>query len=348
MRRTAGNLLDRSEAEDVMRRLVDATRASHPHPNPRVAAAIVTPDGTVRAIGVHERPGMPHAERLVLGQDASPDDTLLVTLEPCHHHGRTPPCTDAIIASGIRRVIVGTTDPDPRVSGMGIEALRDAGIEVQVGVVADLVESNDAAYFHQRRTGRSRFTLKLATTLDGQAGAVDGTSQWITGPDARRDAHVLRSEHDAVMVGSGTAIADNPSLNVRLEGYDGPQPRRIVIAGRRELPGHLDLATRDTIVVRNAGGVDLEALATELPDRGILGVLVEGGPTLAASMLRARLIDEIVWYFGPLIAGGAGLGAIAGVFETLTDATAVVIRSVQTVGSDIKVVAVPSSARGDA
>lgn len=204
---------------------------------------------------------------------------------------------------------------------------------------AERVEANDPAYFHHRRTGRARMTLKLASTLDGQVAAADGTSQWITGPAAREDVHRLRSLHDAVLIGSGTARADDPSLTVRLADWSGPQPRPVVIVGRRELPQDLTVVGRTPLLYQSADGVDLRHVAEDLPSHGILSVLVEGGPTIAASLLEDGLVDEIVWYFGAQIAGGVGMPAFADRFATLADATDITVLSVTQIGTDIRVLA---------
>jgi diaminohydroxyphosphoribosylaminopyrimidine deaminase/5-amino-6-(5-phosphoribosylamino)uracil reductase len=332
-------MLPAVDAEGVMREAIALTRSTHPHPNPRVAAIILTPEGEVVASGTHERPGGPHAERLAIADGDYTGHTMVVTLEPCNHTGLTPPCTEAIIDSGIDRVVVGAHDPDPRVAGQGIAALRNAGIDVITDVASDLVELNDPGYFHHRRTGRAFVTLKLAATLDGQVGAADGTSQWITGTQAREDAHRLRGQHDAVMVGGGTALADDPSLTVRLDAWSGPQPRPVVVVGRRPLPTDLKLLGRDPIIYSDANGVDLSAMAADLPEHGILSVLVEGGPTLAGQLLEADVVDQIVWYVGGTLGAGVGIPAIRGTFKTLAEAVPIDIQSIELLGPDVKIVA---------
>ncbi|MGI9665638.1 MAG: bifunctional diaminohydroxyphosphoribosylaminopyrimidine deaminase/5-amino-6-(5-phosphoribosylamino)uracil reductase RibD [Acidimicrobiia bacterium] len=339
VRRVASTILGRSEAEDVMRELVAESRRTHPHPNPRVAAAIISPTGDTVAHGVHRRSGEPHAERLATGGDRYPGHAMVVTLEPCSHTGRTPPCTDAILEAGIAEVWVGATDPDPRVSGAGLSILRDAGISVHEGILSDLVESNDRGYFHQRRTGRAFVTLKLASTLDGQVAATDGTSQWITGTTAREDVHELRAAHDAVLVGSGTVNQDNPLLNVRLEGFSGPQPRPVIVAGSTPLDEGAAVLTRDPLIYSDGAGVDLLAMLEDLPNSGILSVLAEGGPAVAASLVRQGLVDEVVWYLGAALAGGEGMPAIAGKWATLSDATRLSFTDIRRIGDDIRITA---------
>lgn len=327
-----------------MREALRLTGATHPHPNPRVGAVIVSEDGSVVARGAHQRPGDAHAERLAIDGGRFPGAILVVTLEPCSHTGQTPPCTEAIIESGISSVIVGAVDPDERVAGSGIKELRDAGIDVIDGVLEDEVHENDPAYFHHRRTGRPRYTVKLASTLDGQAAAADGTSQWITGEEARVDVHLLRSSNDAVIVGAGTLIADDPRLDVRLDGYEGPQPRPVVIKGTRGLPAAARLFERDPLIVQHdePGAVPLEEIDSVLVGAGVLSALVEGGPTLARSFIEAGRADEIVWYVAPKLGLGTGIPAIAGTFATLSDAVALEIVSVDRIGTDLKVKAVTS------
>jgi diaminohydroxyphosphoribosylaminopyrimidine deaminase/5-amino-6-(5-phosphoribosylamino)uracil reductase len=229
------------------------------------------------------------------------DSTLYVTLEPCAHQGRTPPCTAAIVAAGVRRVVVALEDPDPLVSGRGIAALVDAGLEVAVGAGADAAADQLAAYLIHRRTGRPLVLLKLATSLDGRIAAPDGSSRWITGEAARRDAHRLRAQSDAVLVGAGTVRADDPSLTVRLPREDPSfrddehQPLRVVLG--RVPPG------ASVAPALELGG-PLDGVLDELGRRGILQVLVEGGARVAHDFHRAGLVDRYVLYLAPALFGG--------------------------------------------
>jgi diaminohydroxyphosphoribosylaminopyrimidine deaminase/5-amino-6-(5-phosphoribosylamino)uracil reductase len=342
MRRVGDNSVASSSVERLMRRALEETHRTYPHPNPRVGAVLTTPDGVVLATAAHQARGGPHAEVLVLDdvEDAE-GTTLFVTLEPCNHHGETPPCTDAIIDAGIARVIVGATDPDERVSGGGIERLMSAGIDVSVGVLFSDVVANDPGYFHHRTTGRPRLTLKLASTLDGQVAAADGTSKWITSPEARVDAHRLRASNDAVIVGAGTVIADDPALDVRLTGFTGRQPTPVVIAGERAIPVDRQIMNRDPIIYRPNGAlrVDPAAVLKDLGARGIVSAMIEGGPTIASAFLAAGLVDEIVWYTASKLAGGRGISAFGGVFETMADITDLDIVDVERVGPDIRITA---------
>ncbi len=356
-RRVEDNLFPTHRADELMQRAIGLTEATRPHPNPRVGAIVLSPAGDVVAQRAHVAPGSAHAEAAALidaGSQAA-GSTLIVTLEPCAHHGRTPPCADAVIDAGVRRVIVGAVDPDPRVAGKGIERMRSAGIEVITGVEEASVRSNDPAYFHHRSTGRPLVTLKIAMTLDGQSAAADGTSQWITCPEARTDAHHLRAEHQAVLVGIGTVLADDPRLDVRLDGYTGPQPRPVVIAGRRVIPSTAALLDREpliftpgpvppqigvgveTVPMPGSEGVDLVGVVKHLGATGVVSVLVEGGPTLAGAALRAGIVDRIALYFGAKLAVGVGLPAIAGTLATISDTRDVSITQITRIGTDLRV-----------
>lgn len=264
-------------------------------PNPWVGAVVRSPDGEVIALGATEPPGGPHAEVVALraAGERARGATLVVTLEPCSHQGRTPPCVEAVAAAGIRRVVVGVTDPDPQVAGRGIAGLRAAGVEVEVGVLADEVAAQLAPYLTHRRTGRPYVVLKLAATLDGGTAAPDGSSRWITGSEARTDVHRLRAESDAVLVGAGTVRADDPELTVR--HVAGRDPLRVVLgappAGARVHP-----------CVEVQG--DLGDVLDELGRRGVVQLLVEGGATVASAFHQAGLVDRYVLYLAPALFGG--------------------------------------------
>ncbi len=280
-------------------------------PNPWVGAVLTTSDGQ-RFTGATESPPGRHAEIVALDAAkaagvSTSDAVLHVTLEPCCHSGRTPPCTDAIITAGIKRVVVGVSDPDPSVVsggvvGGGISALREAGITVEGPVVEDPASSNEIAtevakqlapYLHQRRTGLPWVVLKLAATADGRTAAPDTSSQWITGEQARTDAHRLRARCDAVLVGAGTVRADNPSLTVR--HCEGTDPRRVVL-GR---------APSDAAIhpCWEVSGSPAEVLA-ELGGKGVIELLIEGGAEVAAAFHGAGLVNEYVLYLAPALMGG--------------------------------------------
>jgi len=320
-------------------------------PNPWVGAVLVPPpvEGVPSAwfTGATAPPGGPHAEAAALASagDRARGGTLYVTLEPCSHHGRTPPCVDAILAAGVRRVVVGMLDPDRQVDGRGVAALRASGVEVEVGIGADEVADQLAPYVKHRRTGRPWVVLKLASTLDGRIAAPDGSSRWITGEEARADAHRLRAASDAVLVGAGTVRADDPSLTVRLpEGdphFRGPdeQPTRVVLGsapdGSAVLPA-LELSG------------PLGAVLDDLGGRGMLQVLVEGGAGVAHDLHAARLVDRYVVYLAPALFGGddarplfAGPGA-----ATIGEVWRGEVRSVTSLGGDVRVDLAPAGPAG--
>lgn len=342
--------------ESALRHALALARREHPHPNPRVGAVVLGPDGKRLGEGSHGGPGSPHAERAALdatGTVLPEGSTLVVTLEPCDHHGRTPPCTDAIVSAGLTRVVVGAPDPDARVAGRGVERLRREGVDVVASGMSAEVESADPAYFHHRRTGRPLVTLKSAITLDGQTAALDGSSRWITGPDARQDAHRLRARADAVVVGAGTLISDDPSLTVRLAEHDGYQPVGVVMAGKRALPASarlwdrphtLAIATEDLgvptetmIVPGDEGRPDLAEALAGLAARGHLAILVEGGASLGRSLWSAGLVDRGVTYVGGLLAGGTGVPMLAGPWNAFEDAHRISIEDVRRLGADLRI-----------
>ena len=343
--------------ESWMRRAIAIAVDTQPHPNPRVGAVVLTPEGVEIGAGGHLGPGQDHAEVVALaaaGADAV-GATVVSTLEPCTHFGRTPPCTEALIAAQVERVFVGACDPDVRVAGNGVAKLRAAGIDVVEGILRDAVEANDPGYFHHRRTGRPRFRIKLAATLDGAVAAADGTSQWITSDEARSDAHELRARSDAVLVGAGTLRADDPMLDVRLAGLTGAQPIPVVLAGNQPLPTERRLWARepliytprpvdapgDVVTLESAEWLDLDAVAKDMGQRGLLEVLVDGGPTIAAAFVKAGLADHFTFYFGAALAVGSGRSMFDGVFATLGEGHAIEILDVAKVGPDLRVDAAP-------
>lgn len=311
-----------------------ATARLRTSPNPWVGCVLVTSDGR-SFTGATEPPGGRHAERVALdaarvaGADTT-GATAYVTLEPCSHHGRTPPCADALVLAGVSRVVVAVTDPDPKVSGKGIDRLRDAGIEVITGVRAPEVAEQLAPYLHHRRTGRPFVVLKLATTLDGRIAAADGTSQWITGIEARTAAHRLRAESDAIVVGAGTVRADDPSLTTRL--VDGPSPRRVVL-------GHAPPDAKVHPCLEWTG--PLTELLDRLGSEGVMQVMVEGGARVAASFHSAGLVDRYVLHLAPALMGD-GDGALHGLTTaTIGDLWRGRVHSLRRLGDDIEVVLEP-------
>ena len=316
-----------------------ATARTVSSPNPWVGCVIVPADDAPASIGATQVPGGPHAEAvaLALAGTTAKDAVAYVTLEPCSHHGRTPPCADALVAAGVRRVVVGMVDPDPRVQGAGIERLRSAGIDVTVGVCADDVAEQLAPYVKHRTTGRPWVVLKLAATMDGRTAAPDGASQWITGPLARADAHRLRADSDAVLVGAGTVRADDPALTVR--DTEGRDPLRVVL-------GHAPAGARVHPAVEMSG--ELGQVLDDLGARAVLQVLVEGGAAVAHQFHQAGLVDRYVLYLAPVLFGGddgramfAGPGA-AGIDDVWRGR----IVSVAQLGPDLRVELAPALGDG--
>jgi diaminohydroxyphosphoribosylaminopyrimidine deaminase/5-amino-6-(5-phosphoribosylamino)uracil reductase len=301
------------------------------HPNPRVGCVVVR-DGEIVGEGYHLRAGEPHAEVLAL-RAAGPraqGAEVFVTLEPCAHHGRTPPCVEALIAAGVRRVWAAMDDPDPRVSGKGLARLRQAGIEVRLGVMGEQAAEENRGFVSRHRRGRPWLTLKLAASLDGRTALASGESRWITGAPARADVQRLRAEAGAVLTGAGTVRADDPRLDVREPqiGPDGAaavrQPDRIVLAGRGRVPtnakvwapgarrylltAHAAHAAPPEVEVlhlpaNDEGYVDLAAAGRALAQREINEVLIECGPRLAGAWLGSGLVDEWVVYVAPMVLG---------------------------------------------
>ncbi len=337
-----------------MRRAIELAAPHRTHPNPRVGAVVVAASGEVVGEGAHHGVGQSHAEVLALEQagDLARGSTLYVTLEPCNHLGRTPPCAPAIVEAGVARVVVGVIDPDPGVSGSGVSRLRDAGVEVEVDVLGDEAEAVDPAYFRHRRTGLPFVTLKMAMTLDGSVAASDLSSKWITSEPARSDAHVLRSASDALVVGAGTVRSDDPLLTVRLEAVE-EQPVPVIVAGRQSLPLESRIWERSPIVISTrplgvpSGEVvvvpgdeerpDPNGTARALAERGLLDVLLEGGPNLAGSWWRAGLVGRGVLYVAALVGGGRGLAPLEGDFATMAESQPVNIDDVRMVGPDMRI-----------
>lgn len=277
-------------------------------PNPAVGCVLVR-DGRVVGRGWTRPGGRPHAEPVALAQagEAARGATAYVTLEPCAHHGRTPPCAEALVRAGVGRVVTALTDPDPRVAGRGHAILRAGGIEVTEGVLEPEARALQAGFLSRVTRGRPFLTLKLATSFDGRIAMASGESRWITGPAARAHVHALRLNHDAVMVGGGTARADRPALNVR--GF-GPvrQPVRVVVSAQ-ELP---DLPPEDAAhgPLWQVSG-DPAAVMAELGGRGLTRIFCEGGGELAAGLLAAGLVDQLVGYTAGVVLGGDGRAAVA-------------------------------------
>jgi len=304
-------------------------------PNPAVGCVIVR-DGRIVGRGWTGRGGRPHAETVALARagSAARGATAYVTLEPCAHHGQTPPCSQALVAAGISRVVIAMLDPDPRVDGRGLASLRAAGLEVEVGCLETEARRAHEGFLARLRSGRPAVTLKAALSLDGKIAAATGMGRWITGEPARAWAHRLRLEHDAVLVGIGTALADDPELTCRLPGLPPRSPVRVVLDRQLRLPLGSRLArtasetpvwlvTRSPVDPARAAplqalGVRIEAVASEGPgslprtlallaERGITRLLVEGGREVATAFVRAGLVDRLVLFQAPILLGDDGV-----------------------------------------
>ncbi|MBC9245955.1 bifunctional diaminohydroxyphosphoribosylaminopyrimidine deaminase/5-amino-6-(5-phosphoribosylamino)uracil reductase RibD [Paracoccus sp. 11-3] len=302
-------------------------------PNPAVGCVIVR-DGVIVGRGWTQSGGRPHAERVALDQAGvlARDATAYVTLEPCAHIGKTPPCAVGLVEAGVKRVVSAMTDPDPRVAGRGHAILRDAGVEVVEGVSEDRARALQAGFLSRVTHGRPFVTLKLASSFDGRIATADGESQWITGPLARQHVHAMRMTHDAIMVGGGTARADLPALNVR--GFHTPtQPVRI-IASSRALPDLAAEGAEHGAIWQVSGAVD--NIMTDLAARGITRLFCEGGGVLAASLLRADMVDQVMGYTAGVMIGADGRASIGSLaLQHLSDAPRFDLAETCPIGPDL-------------
>ncbi len=316
----------------IMRRVLNLAQRGRGtvSPNPRVGAVIVDADGTILGEGYHKKYGGAHAEVEAINSCHGKDlrnTSLYLNLEPCCHHGHTPPCVDAIKKSGVRRVVVSNIDPNPKVNGKGIEKLRESGVDVTVGLLDDEARYVNRGYFSYRLRNRAWCSAKIALSLDGKMANPDGMSKWITGPEARKFAHALRADHDGILVGGGTVLHDNPELTVRL--VKGISPKRFILSPKfgiphdsllartaSEVPTYLicntdskpegaDIPHLNTIqlAAREDGLIDPKNILRELPDQGVLSLMIEGGSETLSTFMEAGLIDEISVGIAPSVIG---------------------------------------------
>lgn len=330
-----------AEQAAMVRALDLALRGPAAGPNPRVGCVLLR-DGVVIAEGWHQGAGTAHAEAAALIDAAErgvsvAGSTAVVTLEPCTHTGRTGPCAQALIAAGVSRVVIAVPDPNPVASG-GAALLRESGIDVEVGVGGEQVARMLEPWLVAVRRGRPFVTLKLASTLDGRVAAPDGTSRWITSPESRAHAHAMRSEVDALLVGTGTVVADDPALTARTPDGDlaEQQPLRVVL-GDRDLPaGRLHGPGGELLHLR---GHDPATALAALAEREVRHVLVEGGPTVSAAFLRAGLVDRVLTYIAPMLLG-SGRSAVGELgVSTLTEGLRLRTEDVLRLGPDVLVIA---------
>lgn len=313
--------------------------------NPQVGCVLLDSDGAVVAEGWHRGAGTAHAEVDALSKvDSAAGLTAVVTLEPCNHTGRTGPCSEALIEAGISRVVYAISDPGAE-SGGGAQRLREAGIDVLDGVLASEAEEFLRVWLTATRLGRPFVTVKWASTLDGRAAAADGSSQWITGTAARQRVHEQRAASDAILIGTGTVFADDPSLTARGDAGEllEHQPLPVVI-GERAIPGDAKL-WRHPRGVLEAGTRNLDEVLTWLFEQGIRRAYVEGGPTLASAVIAAGLADELLVYLAPVLLGGDRLAIGDLGIQTIADAQRLHIIAVESLGDDLLVTARPSVAR---
>lgn len=350
-----------SEAETAaMRRAVElsASVGEATRPNPNVGAVLLDADGRVVGEGRHERAGGPHAEVAALGAagERARGGTMVVTLEPCSHTGRTGPCTEALLAAGVARIVHAVPDPTADAGG-GAALLREKGLDVESGLLAAEAGAANERWLTSARLQRPFVVWKVASTLDGRVAAADGTSRWISSAESRRDAHRLRAECDTIVAGVGTVLADDPHLTVRDDAGEvtGEQPLRVVVdsAGRTPASARvLDAAAPSWVATAEElgrgpdGHVDLAALLKALWARDRTLVLLEGGPTLAGGFLGAGLVDRVVAYLAPTLLGD-GVPALAGTgIGTLSDAVPLEITEVRRLGPDVRLTARPRPQEG--
>jgi diaminohydroxyphosphoribosylaminopyrimidine deaminase/5-amino-6-(5-phosphoribosylamino)uracil reductase len=332
-------------------------------PNPVVGCVIVN-DGEIVGLGAHLKAGEPHAERhaLEMAQQKAKGAVMYVTLEPCSHQGRTPPCADAIIKEGISKVIIASTDPNPEVAGQGIKRLREAGIEVTVGVMKEEADELNRIFFHYITTSKPYVTLKMATSIDGKIATSSGESKWITGDLAREDGHRLRHEHDAILVGVDTVIQDDPTLSTRLD-QGGKNPVRIVLDRRLRTPLDAKLVTDQEaptwivttnlaeaekkqeleklgveIIVIDDIDISISSMLTALAEKKITSVLVEGGGHVNDSFLRSGNFQSVIKYMAPILIGGekARSSFSGNGINNLKNAPKLEIKSMERIGNDVK------------
>lgn len=342
----ASELAQQAQIEAAMRRAIDAARERGSClPNPTVGCVVLDAGGVEVGVGATVRKGA-HAEieALAAAGEKARGGTVVVTLEPCRHVGNTGPCTEALIEAGVARVVVAESDPHPQAGG-GAEVLRAAGIEVEIGVLADEAEPQNRAWRFAVTHGRPFVTWKYAATMDGLSAAPDGSSKWITGPDARRDVQRYRSECDAIVAGTGAVLADDPRLTVRdLEDLPLPydlQPLRVVV-GESTIPNYYRVFDRvaPTLMIQSREPAEVLAKLTE---NGIKHVWLEGGPRLAGGFWNAGLIDRVIGYIAPSMLG-SGRAALEGEAATLADLRPIQIDDLRLIGPDIRIVGTPGPA----
>ena len=337
-------------------------------PNP-VVGAVVVKDNVIVGMGAHLKAGEPHAEvhAIQMAGEKAKGAAIYVTLEPCSHHGRTPPCSDLIIRTGIQQVFVATTDPNPRVAGRGIEKIKKAGIEVEVGLLQEEARELNKVFFYNISTGLPYVTLKTAVSFDGRTATATGESKWITGEKAREDVHLYRHQHDAILVGVNTVIKDDPSLTTRLPS-GGKNPIRIILDTQLRMPKQASLLydqQAQTWIITGSNACDslveefqelgikvvkmpnetikIKDVLIVLGEMGVTSLFVEGGAEVHGSFLKERTFQQLVTYMAPKLIGGKSAPASFGGegIKTMAEAVDLNIKEVVMVGDDIKIIAEP-------
>ncbi|MFC3884331.1 bifunctional diaminohydroxyphosphoribosylaminopyrimidine deaminase/5-amino-6-(5-phosphoribosylamino)uracil reductase RibD [Bacillus songklensis] len=356
--------------DDYMKLAIELAKATMGQTNPNpVVGAVVVNNGEVVGMGAHLRAGEAHAEvhALQMAGERAKGATIYVTLEPCSHYGKTPPCADLVVKKGIKRAVIASLDPNPLVSGKGIERMKAAGISVETGILKEEADALNKIFFHYIKTKIPYVTLKTASSLDGKTATVTGDSKWITGEQARLDVHQLRHQHDAILVGVQTVIADNPSLTTRLPG-GGKHPIRIVLDASLRIPEECTLLndgeaptwiiTGNNIDPEKAGRlrnsfveifplptekIDIKEALTFLGEKGVTSLLVEGGSTVHGSFLKAGRFNQMISYVAPKLIGGKEAPTLFGGegIPNINEAVQLKIQSVEYVGDDLKLTAVP-------
>jgi diaminohydroxyphosphoribosylaminopyrimidine deaminase / 5-amino-6-(5-phosphoribosylamino)uracil reductase len=342
-----GRKMSKLSLDDAMTRALElALKGPITGVNPQVGAVILNAEGELIGEGYHKGSGTDHAEVVAINAALNGDSklpqgsTAIVTLEPCNHTGKTGPCSKALIEAGVSKVVFASSDPGDQSSG-GAKTLRDAGIEVVSGFYADKANQQSRVWLTAAKNKRPFVTLKWASSVDGRAAAQDGTSKWISGEESRQDAHQRRTEVDAIMIGTGTALIDDPELTARKS--DGSlfqaQPLRVVL-GERELPAELRVFNDDaeTVTLKTQS---IHGALSELYEKGIKHVLVEGGPTLASRLVQMDLVDEFVIYLAPKLLGGDKLAIGSIDVPSIQDAKELEFLEVKTLGLDIQIIAKP-------
>lgn len=350
--------------EQYMLRAIEVGEQARRHssPNPWVGCVLVKNDHII-AEGFTQPPGHAHAEIMALGKAKGEANGSIayVTLEPCAHFGRTPPCTAALIKAKVKRVVIATEDPDPLVQGRGIAELRRAGVDVTCGVCSEAARLSLRSYLHHRKTGKAYCLIKMAVSIDGRVAAKDKTSQWISSEEARVDAHTLRAKSQAIMIGSGTALADNPALTVRNIPLVVPPPLRVLCDRKGIVPGKgplFDQTLAPTLVITSNKclasrqlewaecgaqilffdeAASFEKILSHLGAKGIIQVLVEGGPSLQSELIRQRVCQEVVVYTGALILGDEGISAFRELgVSTISEGLRLSLHTTKSLGSTIR------------